>query len=93
MADISDVKTADLKEILENLDALSCMCTQFAPSTRRFWDMALTLDPNSPDHHQNPVLETDLAEPSRFDPGIHANRMASEAFGTGKTEGAFNQLI
>lgn len=26
MADISDVRTDDLKEILEQLDALNCMC-------------------------------------------------------------------
>lgn len=26
MADISDVRTEDLKEILEQLDALNCMC-------------------------------------------------------------------
>ena len=38
MADISDVKTEDLKEILEHLDALSCTCPRFPEH-----EVALTL--------------------------------------------------
>jgi hypothetical protein len=53
MADVSDVKTEDLKEIAEQLDALSCTCFYYAGATapHNIWS-----DTNCPAYEQRGLL-------------------------------------
>lgn len=46
MADISDVRTDDLKEILEQLDALNCMCNHLSRAREAGRRSALTFNAN-----------------------------------------------
>lgn len=98
MADISDVKTEDLKEILENLDALSCKCTCLSQAcvtgahptlacTANLWNPL-----NSKNHDQDLVLgrESGRIPAARQ---ILTNKLASEASGPGKGGTWLNQLI
>ena len=85
MADISDVRTDDLKEILEQLDALNCTCNHPSRALAAGRRSAPTFNANLPgtplkskNHDQDPVLvESGLVLPDILD----ANRMASVAFG------------